>query len=104
MIQPTVGRIVWYYPAGYPLGDGEKTVELAEPRAAVIVKVWSDRMVNLGFWDPNGDIWAATSVALVQPEDPTPNCGEGFCQWMPFQVKKPTGSESGEKAAGEQAI
>jgi hypothetical protein len=104
MITPTIGRIVWYYPKGYPLGDGEKTVNLSEPRAAVIVKVWSDRMVNLGYWDPNGDTGAATSVPLVQPEDAPQNCGVGFCEWMPYQVKKPMGSESGEKSAGEQVI
>ena len=104
MIQPTVGRIVWYYPAGYPLGDGEKTVNLSEPRAAIIVKVWNDRMVNLGHWQPNGDSEAATSVKLIQPEDPPPDCNVPFCEWMPYQIKKPTGSESGEPAVGEQAI
>ena len=104
MIQPTVGRIVWYYPAGYPLGDGERAVMLAEPRAAVIVKVWSDRMVNLGFWDPNGDAGAATSVKLLQPEDAPPACGVAFCEWMHYQIKKSTGSESGEAAAGTTAI
>ena len=99
MIKPTIGRIVWYYPNGYPLGDGERTVSLSEPRAAIIVKVWSDRMVNLGFWDPNGDTGAATSVQLVQPGDPPPNCGVGFCEWLPYQIKKPTDSESGEAEA-----
>ena len=97
MIQPTVGRIVWYRANGdMPIGVGP------EPRAAMVTCVHSDRRVNLAIFGVNGEYYSRTGITLVQPED---ECPEGpWCQWMPYQVKKDHGSESGEKAAGVQEV
>lgn len=99
MITPTVGRIVHYYPKlQSPFDD-------AAPLVAIIAHVWSDTCVNLAIFDPNGTPFLdpPTSVLLVQPEEEEPS-GGGFCQWMPYQVKKGTGSESGESQAGVQTV
>ena len=101
MIQPTVGRIVWYYPDerdGMTGGAGDTT-----PRAAIIAYVHDDHMVNLVVFDTNGMSYSRTSVTLVQPEDPA-RPDQSYCRWMPYQVKKDHGSESGEKAAGTQEV
>jgi len=74
------------------------------PCAAIIAHVWNDRLVNLAVFDENGDCDGWKSVVLCQPEDMTRPGGIPFCEWMPYQVKKDTGSESGEKAIGTQAI
>ena len=101
MIQPTVGRVVLYHP-----GESDPEVIRFEknPVPAIVTHVWHERMVNLVVFDANGASRGRTSVELHQPED-TPVLHGGFwCEWMPYQVKKPTGSESGEKAAGAQVI
>ena len=91
MIQPTVGRIVWHR---------EETN--AEPHASIITGVYSDVCVDLCVFHPVHGPQVKNSVTLKQPGDEEL---EGpRCEWMPYQVKKPTGSESGEKAAGTTAI
>jgi hypothetical protein len=97
MITPTIGRIVSYFeipPVSF---------EPSGPLAAIVTHVWNDRMVNLAVLNGNGDVHGRTSVRLRQPED-APGGEYCWCEWMPYQVKKPTGSESGEKAAGVQVI
>jgi len=91
MITPTVGRIVLF-------SDDEEY----DKCAAIVCHVHSDRMVNLAVFNSSGYHEGKTSVPLVQPEDERPT--GMYCEWMPYQVKKETGSESGEKAAGTQAI
>jgi hypothetical protein len=110
MIQPTVGRIVWYKPystEGYavgPMGEASGPDFKNDARcAAIITCVHSERCVNLTVFDANGETHPATSVTLIQPEDEQEQ-SHGFCEWMPYQVKKPTGSESGEAAAGTQIV
>lgn len=101
MIQPTIGRIVLYRPA-VPNMTGILPDENGQC-PGIITKVWHERMVNLTVFDAAGVSHPVTSVPLFQPEDER-NQSHGYCEWMPYQVKKPTGSESGEQAAGQQAI
>lgn len=84
MIQPTVGRIVWFH-------DEQTSNPLAritgQPLAAIVTGVWGDRMVNLTVFDANGIPHAKTSVNLVQPEDGGPPTGVSmYCEWMPYQI------------------
>lgn len=91
MITPTVGRVVYYWDSG------------VGPMASIIAKVHDDRLVNLTVCGPeNGEAFGRTSVVLRQPEDDDDY--PAYCEWMPYQVKKDTGSESGEKAAGTDNI
>jgi len=90
-ITPTAGRIVHFYDQGH-----------IQPQAAIIAAVHSDRLVNLTVCRATGAVEGRMSVALRQPEDPRPR--DAYCEWMPYQVKKDTGSESGEKAAGEEVV
>ncbi len=91
VIQPTVGRVVYYYPSEH---DVLYKPGYAEPRAAIVVRVWNDRMVNLSVADTEGNWQGRTSVALVQEGDEAP-AGRSFCQWMKFQL------DQASKHAGE---
>jgi hypothetical protein len=80
MIKPSIGRVVWFQPAkplDQPLRD--------QPFSASVAYVWGDRMINIGYLDGNGVAHNATSVTLLQDDDPIPSTGY-FAQWMPYQV------------------
>jgi hypothetical protein len=78
MITPTIGRIVWYWE-----GDRKET---DQPRAAIVVYVWTDRMVNLAVFDSNGVLYNRTSVRLVQDEGERVADSVPYAEWMPFQI------------------
>jgi hypothetical protein len=73
MIKPTVGRIVWFYP-----------VRDSAEQAAIITKVWNDRVVNLSVWNEDGSTFPAPSIMLVQEGEERPY--HQYCAWMPYQV------------------
>lgn len=74
MIVPTVGRVVLVF------GTQGKH---AGPVPALICHVWSDRLINVGGFDANGMPFNATSLQLVQEEDPVPD--GRHAAWMPYQ-------------------
>lgn len=78
MIEPTVGRVVWYWEHGKTMKDAGE-----QPRAAMIAYVHSNRCVNISFLTCNGEQAARTSVVLVQDGDPLPDYD--FCEWIPYQ-------------------
>jgi len=80
MINPSIGRVVWFHP---PKGD-ENIVYRDQALAAIVTYVWSDRMVNLVVFDANGLHSAHTSVNLLQDDDAAPEYGR-YAEWMPFQ-------------------
>lgn len=80
-ITPTVGRVVWFYPAE---SDPLFVAGYTQPRAAIVARVFSDRLVNLSVIDPDGNHHPRTSVYLIQPGDP--GTASNHCRWMPFQI------------------
>lgn len=77
MIQPTIGRQVWYWPE-----DADQSTD--QPGAATVCYVHSDRCVNLHVINHNGATFPAHEVRLLQPED-TDEVSGAFCEWMPYQ-------------------
>lgn len=90
MITPTIGRVVWYWP---------QAEETGQPFAMLVTYVHSDRLVNLGGFDPNGAPIARTSVQLLQDVDKPIG---GHCCWMPYQ-KGQAAKHEAEKAAAPAA-
>lgn len=88
MIQPTVGRVVWFYK--YVPGQGHKG-----PLAAHVAHVHSDSMVNLMVIDEVGVAHGATSVHLRQDGDEAPQ--SNYCEWMPYQKGQAAKTEALEK-------
>lgn len=74
MITPTIGRVVWVTRPG--LSDQK------EP--ALISYVYGDRMINVGGFDRSGTPFCATSVPLIQDDEPAPESGT-YAEWMPYQ-------------------
>lgn len=75
MIEPTVGRIVWYHPGDRAPGD--------LPWAAIVVCVHNAREVNLTVFDDLGFAKPKQHVQLRQDGDVV--TGECYCEWMPYQ-------------------
>lgn len=97
MIQPTVGRVVWFRPAenDYRVGSSEE-----QPLAAIVAKVQGERLVNLCVIDANGDTHPRQNVPLLQDDDDTPESG-CFCCWMPYQKGQAAKTEAMEKKLSE---
>lgn len=78
MIEPTVGRVVWYYPPGHKSSE--------QPWPAIISHVHHNRCVNLAVFSKDGKpmIDPPQAVELLQDEDDAP-CEGNYCAWMPFQ-------------------
>jgi hypothetical protein len=86
MIEPTVGRVVWYRPDAYDMDrDGMVVSREADPQplCAWVVFVHSARVVNLAVFDHNGALFTRSSVTLVQDDDPIP--AGRHAEWMPYQ-------------------
>lgn len=79
MITPTIGRVVWVTRPG--LSDQK------EP--ALICYVYGDRMINVGGFNRNGLPFCATSVPLIQDDEPAPASGV-YAEWMPYQKQVAT--------------
>lgn len=83
MIQPSLGRVVWFTPH-----DSDSMARGNEGRCAgLVVHVHSDRCVNLAVFDANGRSHPQTSVRLLQDDDERPEAGF-YCEWMPFQKSR----------------
>jgi hypothetical protein len=94
MIKPTVGRVVHFY----------ESENQAEPWAAFITGVHDDETVAVTVFPPQGGTTWLPSTPLRQPGTDNKKLKGPWCEWMPYQVKKQTGSESGEKEAGIEEI
>jgi hypothetical protein len=81
MIEPTVGRVVWYTPATKAEMGRKDPGE--QPLAAIIAHVHHAGLVNLMIIDREGECYWRTNVPLNQ--DPTITREPGTCEWMPYQ-------------------
>ncbi|MPZ36657.1 MAG: hypothetical protein GEU95_01120 [Rhizobiales bacterium] len=79
MINPTVGRIVYYWPGGRAHTEDPGR----QPLAATIAHVHNERMINIGYLQIDGVARDASCVPLVQDGDERPDAA--FCEWMPYQ-------------------
>lgn len=82
-IEPTIGRIVWYYNFRNPIDQAD------QPLAAIVTYVHADKQhINLAVFHHTGEPYAIRRVPLIQHGDPTPDSAEcdGYCTWMPYQI------------------
>lgn len=95
-IQPTVGRVVLFHPG--PFFQGAKASP-GEPLPAMVARVWSDEMINVGGFDANGVPFSATSVKLLKDGEAPPE-GQHYAEWMPYQKGQAAKTEALQQAAG----
>lgn len=103
MIQPTVGRVVWFTPSTLNSDPGFIHINPELPLAAIVAHVWSERMVNLTVFDSNGVSYSRTSVPLLQDDDELHQSGY-YCQWMPYQKGQAAKTEALEAKAAPGEI
>lgn len=95
MIEPTIGRVVWFHPSSNQADAGFAASPCC---AAIIAHVWSDTCVNLAVFDANGVPHSKTSVLLIQDGNPVPDGGL-YCEWMPYQKGQAAKTEHAEAVA-----
>lgn len=84
VINPTVGRVVWFYPGGdHGLGDFHYS-DSTKPCAALVAHVIDDHTVTLAVFDQTGRTYSCQRVPLVQAGEVGPN--GNYCAWMPYQI------------------
>ena len=91
MIKPSIGRVVWFTPW---VEDPELRSD--QKLAAMITYVWSDNMVNLVVFGPNGTVHDRTSTPLIQDgalKSPTGS----YAEWMPYQMGQAAKTEQAKK-------
>lgn len=93
MIQPTVGRVVWFW----PVSTTPKGSPGAQPMAATIAYVHSDICVNLTVHGRNGETYGLTSVPLWHGDGESPD--HAHCEWMPYQKGQAAKTEELQAAA-----
>lgn len=83
MIEPTIGRIVWYTPT--ELNDRGFRLDKHQPCAAWIVYVHDDRKVNVLVATHEAVMVQCFNIQLLQDDDPIPDAKTPYVAWMPYQ-------------------
>lgn len=87
IIQPTVGRIVWFY--GVPYDEDTRKfgtrISDQQPMAAQICYVHTTDAVNLRVTDHAGRDFAVRMCPLYQGTDEAALWNINHCRWMPYQ-------------------
>lgn len=86
-ITPTVGRVVWFYPATNQATSGFTPPAEGEPLAAIIARVVDAEAgaVHLAVFDGAGVSRSEPYVKLVQEGEKVPADGR-YAAWMPYQI------------------
>lgn len=99
LITPSVGRIVHLY-RGSRDRDEERVVH--GPHAAIIIKVHTDRLIDIVVFGTNHDTTATMQRVPLLQGDEKPPAEIAWCQWMDYQKGQAAKAEQLEKqiAAG----
>jgi hypothetical protein len=97
VIEPTIGRQVWFYPNGDTrftqyAGHGANG---RQPLAATVIYVWSNTRVNLSVIDHAGAQHAVGSVKLLQDEELSLSM-DPYATWMPYQKGQAAKTEASQ--------
>src|SRR6266851_5604535 len=90
MIEPTVGRKVWYRPEGAD--------PAAQPHDATVLFVHDARTVNLACCSDIGTYYHRLNVPLMQGDE-TALPSTGYAEWMPYQKGQAVKTEQAQAAA-----
>ncbi|VTU01030.1 Uncharacterized protein OS=Acidovorax citrulli (strain AAC00-1) GN=Aave_2362 PE=4 SV=1 [Gemmataceae bacterium] len=87
-MKPTVGRVVYFYPAASRACFGF-WVDKGKPLAAIVAHVeqsGSSTYVNVSVIDKSGKHFPVTAVPFAETEQP--DCPIDHCAWMPYQRER----------------
>jgi hypothetical protein len=97
LVTPTIAQPVWYY-AEHARTKGMKSHDWDVPFAAMVVYVWSDRLVNLLVIDHEGKTFAMSKVPLHQGDDEDDQSAPFYCS---LEAPKPKEAITVEGVEGE---
>lgn len=89
MIEPTVGRVVWFHAGGH-----ETVMHSDQPLAAIVTYVHAQKhvdgkswLINLVVFGKEGSCWQRQNVHLWDDDstDAKPPARGSYAEWMPFQ-------------------
>lgn len=80
MIDPTPGRMLWYWPTASEKSDSDDS----QPRAAVVCHVTCNELVTLSVFSDLGTPYTKTDVVLAHDRE----AGPGEAEWMPHQLEQ----------------
>jgi hypothetical protein len=96
MIEPTPGRIVWFYP---DVNDGRAAGPTGPvPLAALVAKVIHERCVNLAVSREDGTTFGAQNIVLLQDGFTLSDPDRAYAEWMPFQKGQAAKTEAAQAA------
>lgn len=98
MIQPSIGRVVWYRPNLATDGNLARN-SVDQPFAAIVTFIYSAELVNLVVFDHRGTPHNRAGVRLAQDREAAP----GECEWMPYQKGQAAKTEIAEAQLKVQA-
>lgn len=103
-ITPTVGRVVWFYPAANLATSGFTPPSEGEPLAAIIARVVDADAgaVHLAVFDGAGVSRSEPYVKLVQEGEKVPADGR-YAAWMPYQIGQAKKAEDRDHDATQLA-
>lgn len=85
IINPTVGRKVWFYPQEEDITEGVDYRD--QPLDATVVYVHGISLVNLHVLDASGNAWKFENVILL-PEERPYDFPVRCAMWMPYQRRQ----------------
>ena len=99
-IEPTIGRVVWFWPRTYMATDSGNLGK-DQPYTAQVCFVHKNGAINVAGYRHDGTHFTAQSVHLVQDGDEAP---EGpYAEWMPYQKGQAAKTEQLEKQVAGDA-
>lgn len=98
MIQPTVGRIVWFYEWVSSIHPQSPKSHHEGPLAAIVTVIHNDRCISVSVFRQGREATHHVSVKLLQDEnEEIPNTD--YCCWMPYQKGQAAKTEQLETVA-----
>lgn len=96
MIEPTIGRQVWYTAGQVPDTSAQSLSD--QPFAATVVHVNDDATVNLAVLDHNGKSHFVPNCPLSQDDHKKDvDADKAHCAWMPYQKATAVPETKGKK-------
>lgn len=99
MIQPTVGRVLHYFPS-----VDASLAPNAQPLAALLAGVINDTTVNLTVSNFDGSTVGVQNVQLVQAGDQVRDPTKPFARWMAYQIGQAAKTEQVAAAASPSQL
>jgi hypothetical protein len=99
-IEPTIGRVVWFWPRTYMATDSGN-MSVNQPYTAQVCFLYKNGHINVAGYKHDGSPFTALDVTLRQDGDEMPQ--GPYAEWMPYQKGQAAKTEALEKQVSTHA-